>query len=95
MIDVNTMVERLETDVRYSDTALVEFHVPLKALRHEAAALIRSQQEENAVLREALEPFAEAVEDWHEMGDSRPISPWTNITVGHLRRARAAGRREG
>lgn len=54
MTDANTMVERLETDVRYSDTALVEFHVPLKALRHEAAALIRSQQEENAALRKVL-----------------------------------------
>ncbi|HEX2753687.1 MAG TPA: hypothetical protein VHP34_11405 [Alphaproteobacteria bacterium] len=69
--------------------------VPMPSWGDRAIARYKAAEAEIAVLREALEPFAEAVEDWHEMGESRPISPWTSITVGHLRRARAAGRREG
>lgn len=49
----------------------------------EAASLIQS-------LGEAIKPFAEAAEHWHEMGDTRWIGPDCEISVGDLRRARSA-----
>lgn len=72
-----------------------------QAWQEVAMALIRSQQEEIAVLREALEPFkADIFNDfcpdetpaWYFDDEDNSPSP---ITVGDFRRARAAGRREG
>lgn len=86
MTDANTMVERLEKpplDV-----------IPYKLLS-EAAALIRSQQEENAVLREALEPFAKKAGQYDQDLYPYEDDDWATCMVGDLRRARAAGRREG
>lgn len=62
-------------------------------------------EEEIAVLQDALEPFAEAapndafgklIPDSHPaIVNSDPDRNYTSVTVGDLRRARAAGRREG
>lgn len=41
-------------------------------------------------LRDALRPFAAEADRWIEMGDTRPISSDTDLTVTDLRRARNA-----
>lgn len=66
----------------------------------EAAALIRSQQNEIAALRGALEPFADEADRHQSIAlgpdiDNWPVLQTKGLTLGHLRRARAAGRREG
>jgi len=65
----------------------------------EKAKRIAELEAENRRLREALEHFVEALNDW-ECGDERdadciasqPVA--SIITFGHLRRARAALRQE-
>ena len=73
---------------------VVEAHLYLKGAIRQPAPEIAELEAENRRLREALEHFVEALNDW-ECGDERdtdciasqPVA--SIITFGHLRRARA------
>jgi hypothetical protein len=56
-----------------------------------AAARITELEAENARLREALQPFASAADDTSgEYDDQNPLDYYDGLTLGDLRRARAA-----
>ena len=52
-------------------------------------------QEQNKILREALQPFASEADEWKEFDDTEPLVEGfaevdSSVTVGDLRRAKAA-----
>lgn len=104
MTDANTMVERLEDENYRGAFQHLRSWCELDQMHSEAAALIRSQQEEIAVLRNAtLEEAATLAEtfwelrdlDWWLKSTKKEISASMCDSIAAAIRASAAGGREG
>lgn len=98
MTDANTMVERLEDNlVKIADAArrIDGTDIPLGEKCRQAAALIRSQQEEIAALREIISKCASAAGGFASPQCSIEFMSDVPKEISLALRVWAAGRREG